>query len=171
MIPAEGGRIPELEQYIAPHLTEMAPMGLPYTIRVDEEFHKNPQPTIYDVQVAVDDPLRSKAIPLLTNATYGIHALNEIRDLDARLVTLIGAVANSKAKHSFFNSLSQDPVPYMRDWLSSQKRDLEVIMGEAPRGGGEDAASDEWRRGGKDSVWATSNARESVTTMLTRGMR
>jgi SWI/SNF-related matrix-associated actin-dependent regulator of chromatin subfamily D len=39
-------------------------------------------------------------------------------------------------------------------------------MGEAARGGGEDASSEEWRRGGSTSVWGTENVRESVNLLL-----
>jgi SWI/SNF-related matrix-associated actin-dependent regulator of chromatin subfamily D len=50
--------------------------------------------------------------------------------------------------------------------MSSQRRDLEVLMGEAARGGGEDASGEEWRRGGPTSVWGTENVRESVNLLL-----
>nr|XP_036584304.1 SWI/SNF and RSC complexes subunit ssr3 [Colletotrichum truncatum]KAF6793693.1 SWI/SNF and RSC complexes subunit ssr3 [Colletotrichum truncatum] len=163
----EVGMIPNLNDYIQPHLRPQPPVNLPYTVRVDEEFHKDPQPTIYDVRVAVDDPLRSKLLPFMTNPAYAT-ALKEVALMDEQLATVVSAIASSKAKHSFFTSLSQDPTNFVRNWISSQKRDLEVIMGEATRGGGEDATGDDWRRGGKDSVWASSNARESVSVMLAK---
>lgn len=97
-----------------------------------------------------------------------VNMLNQVRGLDDQLAVMIQAVAESKAKHSFLESLSKDPANFVRNWLSSQKRDLEVIMGEASRGGGEDAAGDVWRKGGKNSVWATQNAQESVQFMFTR---
>lgn len=161
------GSLPNLAAYIEPHLSPLVPVALPYTIRVDEEFHKDPQPTVYDVQVAVEDPLRAKLLAMVNNPTYG-SSLREIQELDRDLATLVLAISSSKAKHSFLTSLSDDPVTYLKNWLSSQKRDLEVIMGEATRGGGEDATGDEWRRGGKDSVWATAHARESVQVMLAK---
>ena len=43
---------------------------------------------------------------------------------------------------------------------------MEVIAGEAARGGGEDATGDEWRRGGKGSIWASENVKESVNLMV-----
>jgi SWI/SNF-related matrix-associated actin-dependent regulator of chromatin subfamily D len=55
--------------------------------------------------------------------------------------------------------------------MSSQKRDLEVLMGEATRGGGEDASGEEWRRGGPASVWGTENVRESVNLLLSARSR
>jgi len=92
------------------------------------------------------------------------------------------AVAHSKAKHAFLSGMARDPVGFVKGWLSSQKRDLDIILGEANRagrdgvtgglgaGGGEEAvtAGDEWRRGGKESVWASQNARESVNVLLAK---
>ncbi|KAG7101722.1 SWI/SNF and RSC complexes subunit ssr3 like protein [Verticillium longisporum] len=145
------GAIPNLGEYVDRFLEPLPPVSLPYTIRVDEAFHRNPQPTVYDVQVAVDDSFRSTTLPFVASPTYG-NALKEIMALDDQLITLVGAVANSKAKHSFFMSLGNDPAVFLQDWFSSQKRDLEIIVGEATRGGGEDASGEEWRRGGKDSL-------------------
>lgn len=163
----ETGSIPALLEYIGPHLRPLPPVKLVYTVRVDEEFHKDPQPTIYDVRVAVGDTLQARLTQFFQDPQY-VNMLNQVRGLDDQLAVMIQAIADSKAKHSFFESLSKDPANFVRNWLSSQKRDLEVIMGEASRGGGEDAAGDEWRKGGKSSVWATQNARESVQFMFTR---
>jgi SWI/SNF-related matrix-associated actin-dependent regulator of chromatin subfamily D len=96
--------------------------------------------------------------------------LKEAAALDDQLATIVQAVHVSKAKHSFLTSLSEDPATFVNNWLSSQKRDLDIVMGEAMRGGGEDASGDEWRKGGKESVWATSNAKESVSVMLAKAV-
>lgn len=162
--------ISDLDRFINAHLQPLDPVRLPYTIRVDEEFHKDPQPTIYDIEVAVDEPLRAKTLPFIMNPAYG-DDLREIMALDEHLALLVEAISASKAKHTFLTSLAQNPVIFMKDWLSSQQRDLEVIMGEAPRGVSDDVTTDTWRRGGPDSVWASSNARESVNLMLARPSR
>jgi hypothetical protein len=164
------GYIPMLGEYIVPHLMPLPPVALPYTIRIDKEFHDNPQPTIYDVQVAVENPLRARMISFITDPTYG-GMLKEVATLDDQLAKVMQAVSMSKAKHSFFTSLGADPVNFLRNWLSSQTRDLEVINGEGTRGGGEDATGDEWRQGGKDSVWSTQNARESINVMLSKQLQ
>lgn len=167
VIPRELGLIPELLNYIIPHLRPLSKVELPYTVRVDEEFHKSPQATIYDVRVPVNEPIQARLNQFLQDPQYATM-LQQVRGLDEQLAVMIQAVADSKAKHAFLKSLSRDPTNFVRSWLSSQKRDLEVINGEAPRGGGEDASGDEWRKGGKNSVWATQNARESVQFMIRR---
>jgi len=79
---------------------------------------------------------------------------------------LIQAIGMSRSKHTFFTNMSQDVPSFVRHWPSTQKRDLEVIMGEATRRRGEDAAGDELRRGGRNSAWATQNAKDSIDAML-----
>ncbi|PNY23660.1 SWI/SNF and RSC complexes subunit ssr3 [Tolypocladium capitatum] len=161
------GYIPMLNEYVTQHLRPLSPISLPYTIRVDEDFHRDPLPTVYDVQVSVDDPLRAELQPLINNTQYATM-LKDVTGLDEQLARLVQAIAVSKAKHSFFTSLSESPATFVRNWLSSQKRDLEIIMGEASRGGGEAAYGDEWRKGGASGVWATQNARESVNVLLSK---
>lgn len=159
------GYIPVLPEVVIQYMTSLPPVKLPYTIRVDKEFHEDPQPTIYDIRVQVDDPLRAALTSYLTDPTYA-HNLREIATLNDHLALLVQKVTNSKSKHTFFDSLSKNPTEFIAKWLSSQKRDLEVIAGEATRGGGEDASGDEWRRGGKNSIWGSENVRESVNLIV-----
>lgn len=106
-------------------------------------------------------------LAFLNNAGYA-SMLKEVASLDDQLALIMQAVHKSKAKHVFLKSLSEDPATFVRNWLSSQKRDLDIIMGESMRGGGENVTGDEWRQGGKDSVWNTINARESVNVLLSK---
>ncbi|KAF2258164.1 SWI-SNF complex subunit [Lojkania enalia] len=166
---------PSLPQHLKLHLTALPPVQLSYTIRVDKDYISPPpdsgippsQPTIYDVQIQLDDPLQPLVYDLL-RPKNSIETLQHIHNIDEQIVLLMGAISQSKAKHAFFTSMAKDPVAFVKRWLSSQKRDLEVILGEASRGGGEDASGEEWRRGGPDSVWGSETARESVALWLAR---
>jgi SWI/SNF-related matrix-associated actin-dependent regulator of chromatin subfamily D len=166
---------PNLPQLIKPHLTTLPPIQLQYTIRVDKDYNSPAadsgkaasEPTIYDVQVALEDPMQPLFQDILRRPD-SIQTLQEIQKIDEQLVLLMGAIGQSKAKHAFFTSMSKDPVAFMKRWLSSQKRDLEVLLGEATRGGGEDASGEEWRRGGEDGVWGSDVAKESVALWLAR---
>ena len=146
-------------------MTSLPPIKLPYTIRVDKEFHDNPEPTIYDIRVQVDDPIRDVLSSYLTNPEYAAN-LREIVNLNDHQALIIQKISNSKSKHMFFDSLSRSPTEFIAKWLSSQKRDLEIIAGEAMRGGGEDAKGDEWRRGGNSGIWGSENVRESVSLIV-----
>lgn len=165
---------PNLPQLIKPHLTILPPIQLQYTIRVDKDYiapgdsdKKPSEPTVYDVQVALEDPMQPLFQDILRRPD-SIQTLQEIQKLDEQLVLLMGAIGQSKAKHAFFTSMAKDPVAFFKRWLSSQKRDLEVLLGEATRGGGEDVSSEEWRRGGAEGVWGSDVAKESVALWLAR---
>lgn len=159
--------MPLLNDYVAHHLGPLDPINLQYTVRVDEEFHKDPQPTVYDIQVLVDDPLQNSLQPFLNNPQFATM-LKEVNLLDDQLARVVQAIAVSKSKHTFLTSLSEDPANFVRSWLSSQKRDLDTVMGDTVRINTEAISSPEWRRGGGNSVWATDNARESVNVLLSK---
>ncbi|KAL4933665.1 uncharacterized protein BDV17DRAFT_278839 [Aspergillus undulatus] len=158
---------PQIPESIGQHTSPLDPIKLPYTIRIDEDFHKDPTPTVYDIQVAVEDPLRSKMLSLTQNPQY-TAGMRQITQLDDQVALIIQALTHSRAKHSFFTALSKDPATFVRRWINSQRRDLETILGEAGRGGGEDGSGAEFRRGGEESVWDTVVAHEAVRYMLAK---
>ena len=104
---------------------------------------------------------------MTTNKAYS-QTLRQIAQLDDSLALVIQAVAHSKAKHNFYSAMAKDPANFIKRWLSSQQRDLEVIVGEASRGGGEDGSGPEFHRGGDAGVWNTPVVREAVRYMLAR---
>ena len=150
---------------IIPHITPLPPLRLPYTIRVDPEYHASPVPTVYDILVSERDPLCAQMQAVIHEPKYAT-TLQEITKLDNHLATIVQGINNSKAKHAFYTSMSKDPATFIRRWTSSQKRDLDIILGEATRGGGEDGMAGEFRRGGKEGVWGSETAREAVELML-----
>ncbi|PYH88532.1 hypothetical protein BO71DRAFT_391375 [Aspergillus ellipticus CBS 707.79] len=158
---------PQIPESIGPHTSPIDPIRLPYTIRVDEDYHKDPTPTVYDIQVALEDPLRSKMLALTQNPQY-TASMRQISTLDDQVALIVQALTHSRARHSFYTALSKDPATFVRRWINSQRRDLETILGEATRGGGEDGSGPEFRRGGTDGVWDTPVAREAVRYMLAK---
>ncbi|KAI9761544.1 MAG: hypothetical protein M4579_000935 [Chaenotheca gracillima] len=174
------------------HLLPLPPIRLPYTIRVDPAFqsnessqiatptatnqsHRTPEPTIYDIRVPLDDPLRARMSALISlnssmNPSY-TATLRNIAQHDDNLAMIVQAITHSKAKHGFFTAMSKDPAGFVKRWTSSQRRDLEVILGESTAAGAEEGAgqTEEWRRGGDTGVWGAIGVRESVGLLLARG--
>lgn len=143
------------------------PIQLNYTIRVDKDFHAGDKPapaTIYDIPVAIENSIKEQLSSYLNPRTH-THALQSIADTDDRLALVIQRMNHTKAKHGFFTSMSKDPATFLRRWISSQKRDLDVIMG-AGAWGEEDWQGAEWRRGGPDGPWGTEGAWEGVGSFL-----
>lgn len=159
---------PHIPDSIGPHTSPLDPIKLPYTIRIDEAFQKNPVPTVYDIRVAVEDRLRTRMLALTQNPQY-TTGLRQITLLDEQLALIIQTLTHSRARHAFYGALSKDPATFLRRWLSSQRRDLETILGDASRGGGDgDGSGPEFGRGGKNGVWDTPVAREAVRYMLAK---
>ncbi|KAJ5130748.1 uncharacterized protein N7515_006787 [Penicillium bovifimosum] len=158
---------PQIPESVGPHTSPMEPIKLPYTIRVDEEFHADAKPTVYDIQVAVEDPLRTKMMALTQNPAY-TASLRQISSLDEQVALIVQALTHSRARHSFYTALSKDPANFVRRWINSQRRDLETILGEATRGGGEDGSGPEFQYGGLDGPWDSDVAKEAVRYMLAK---
>lgn len=175
-------------------MSPLPPIQLKYTIRVDKAYisgTKNPdspsaflndeeeearadlkpsQPTVYDIRVPLPNPLSHQLTRFHTSKTH-LNDLQTIVKIDDDLALLVQKIHQTNAKRKFYNSLAKDPTTFVKRWISSQQRDLEVILAEATRGGGEDATNEEFRRGGKDGVWGTELARESVGLWLARNQK
>ncbi|KAF2840185.1 hypothetical protein M501DRAFT_1002487 [Patellaria atrata CBS 101060] len=161
---------PYLPDAVLPHLTALPPLTLSYTIRVDKDYitmQPHPPATIYDIRVPATDPLRTLYLQQTHSPIY-LSTLQTISTLDTQLAEAVQAIHDAKAKHAFFSSMARDPVGFVRRWTSSQRRDMEVILGEAVRGVGEEGTSEEWRRGGDAGVWGGEQAREGVGLWLAR---
>ena len=147
-----------------PHLHPLTPVRLHYTIRVDEAYISSPEPTIYDVKITVDDPLRAKAVAFSQNPTTTAN-LRQIAQLDDQLAVLIQAIQHHKAKHTFYKNFAKDPVAFIKKWYASQQHDLSVLLGEAEKG---DVAGLEFAKGGKDGVWGSDVVNEAVRYRLAK---
>jgi SWI/SNF-related matrix-associated actin-dependent regulator of chromatin subfamily D len=155
---------PQAAERIIPHLLPLEPIRLRYTIRLDKDFHEKqdtPIPTIYDVKVLTEDPLRALYLKMTQNPEH-INTLQQIKKIDDELAVIIQAIHHHKARWDFFKACEKDPINFMKNWLSSQKRDLSIIMGEADRG---DVAGMEFA--GSD-VWNSEAVREAVRYRLAR---
>ncbi|WEW55014.1 SWI/SNF and RSC complex subunit Ssr3 [Emydomyces testavorans] len=158
---------PTIPDLIGPHCSPLPPIKIPFTIRVDKEFHTNPTPAIYDIRVAVDDPLRNKMLQVITSSDFPTM-LRQVSSLDDQLALIVQALHHSKAKHSFYTNLSQDPVTFIKRWILSQRRDLDTILGESTRVGRADSDAPEFRRGGSNGAWGTPVAKEAVRYLLAK---
>lgn len=55
--------------------------------------------------------------------------------------------------------------------MGSQKRDLEVVLGEGRMEGDIGGLGGEWRRGGEGGVWGTEQVREGVGLLVQKAGR
>lgn len=113
-----------LPNIVDPHLTPLDPIVIDYTIRVDTSVHVSTM--AYDIEVDVEDPnTKNKMSSFLLMKTSP-----EITKLDDQIISTVQQINHSKLKRDFMRSFAKDPVEFMNQWVSSQSRDLEVIMGD-----------------------------------------
>ncbi|WPG99970.1 Hypothetical protein R9X50_00279400 [Acrodontium crateriforme] len=176
---------PFVPDLLHPHLLPLPPIQLKYTIRVDKSYIKgstdsNPSiqpsaPTIYDLRVPLPNPLVHELSRFHTSKSH-MSDLQNIVKIDDDLALLVQKIHQTNAKRKFYENLAKDPTSFIKRWISSQQRDLEVVLAEGMRGGGEDAnglggTGEEWRRGGDQGVWGSQLAKESVGLWLARNTK
>lgn len=122
---------PQIPEVTLSHILPAESITIRYQIRTDVAMNMSQE--VYDVQVNVDDPIRMHMHAVI-NMPGQAAALQEIARCDEQIAVLVQAVAHSKAKHDFWEAFAEDPAAFINRWVSSQKRDLDTIMGEAPTG-------------------------------------
>ncbi|KAK5134577.1 hypothetical protein LTR08_006363 [Meristemomyces frigidus] len=175
---------PYVPDLLHPHLLPLPPIQLDYTIRVDKSYIKGSSdtrpsaPTIYDLRVPLPNPLMHQLTRFHTSKSH-LTALQSIVKTDDDLALLVQKIHQTNAKRKFYDNLSKDPANFVKRWISSQQRDLEVVLAEATRGGGagdgvggEGGAGPEvWRKGGEEGIWGSKMAKESVGLWLARNTK
>ena len=124
-------------------------------------------PTVYDIRVPLPNLLLAQLKKFQTSKTH-INDLETIIRTDNDLAVIVQKIHHTNAKRKFYENLAKDPASFIKRWMASQERDLEVILAEATRGGGDDAPGEPFRKGGKDGLWGSQLARESVGLWLAR---
>lgn len=81
-------------------------------------------PEAFDLQVAVEDPLREqyKAVSI-----GNPNILREISILDRKIAAVVQSVHATKLKLDFMRGFESDPVGFINKWVESQTRDLQVF--------------------------------------------
>ncbi|KAK4543175.1 hypothetical protein LTR36_005725 [Oleoguttula mirabilis] len=183
---------PYVPDLLHPHLHPLPPIQLHYTIRVDKAYIKgsdNPTttitqpsaPTVYDLRIPLPNPLMHQLTRFHTSKSH-LATLQTLVKTDDDLALLAQHIHATNAKRKFHDNLAKDPASFVKRWISSQQRDLEVVLAEATRGGGGAAAGGEdgqaagsvgegFRRGGAEGVWGGKGARESVGLWLARNSK
>lgn len=84
---------------------------------------------VYDVSLPLDDPLRSRIASHLQSLARS-PATKQIRDLDQTLLQTTQKLADAQAKRDFLAAFALDPHTFIRKWLDSQARDLDLLLGD-----------------------------------------
>nr|XP_049695483.1 brahma-associated protein of 60 kDa isoform X2 [Helicoverpa armigera] len=108
------------------------PIVINHVIAV-EPPHDTKQTACYDIDVEVDDTLKTQ----MNNFLLSTANQQEIQGLDSKIHETVDTINQLKTNREFFLSFSMDPQQFIQKWLVSQSRDLKS-MGGAGAGGAEE---------------------------------
>ncbi|KAI9138018.1 hypothetical protein BKA69DRAFT_1177715 [Paraphysoderma sedebokerense] len=131
---------PQIPDMVTRFLCPPDPICIAYTIRTDKPFSLSK--TAYDVEVEIDDVgSRSK----YSNFVAGVGYSKEIAVVDEKLTTLLTNLHNHRLKHSFLSTFASSPAEFINQYIASQSRDLEIIVGDKRINKEEVRRSDFWK--------------------------
>ncbi|KAJ3334322.1 SWI SNF, matrix associated, actin dependent regulator of chromatin, sub d, member 3 [Blyttiomyces sp. JEL0837] len=103
------------------------PVKIEYTIKLDKDA-TNPE-TAYDIPIDIEDPESSRVSRILNGGDVGMQ--RQILEIDEMISELVAGVHEAKLKREFMVNFARDPVNFVKKWVASQSRDLEVILGDS----------------------------------------
>ena len=114
-------------------LLPLDPLVLYYTVRTDKTYHVGS--TAYDIEVEVDDQTSRnlKLAAIAPNAAIN----NEIKACDEQIASLVHSIYQCKLRRDFMNGFVADPIGFINQWLTSQDRDLQLVIGDTTVNGEE----------------------------------
>ncbi|KAI9638968.1 putative chromatin remodeling-related protein [Dioszegia hungarica] len=127
ILPANVDSIPfhQLPEHVTRFLSHPEPVIIPYTIRVDRDFHFHQK--CFDIPIELEDPVKSKMSSLLTS--FDGEEGKEIVKLEDKVAEMLYFTRDLKQKRDFLESFSTNPQAFIQNWLAVQARDLDQMLG------------------------------------------
>jgi SWI/SNF-related matrix-associated actin-dependent regulator of chromatin subfamily D len=121
----------KLPEMVNRYLMSPEPIVLHYSI--DPSVPPPERPTAWDVEIRTEDvSLKQKMTAMLTNTKESVA---ELAKLDEQISMLSQSLHNAHLKRTFLTSFAEDPAKFIQQWLESQSRDLETVLGCGPSDG------------------------------------
>ncbi|XP_069760793.1 SWI/SNF-related matrix-associated actin-dependent regulator of chromatin subfamily D member 2-like isoform X2 [Narcine bancroftii] len=111
----------EIPMKLAGLLQHPDPIIINHMISVDPSDQK--KTACYDIDVEVDDPLKSQMSNFLLSTTNQ----QEIAVLDLKIHDTIESINQLKIQRDFMLSFSNHPQEFIQDWIKSQCRDYKIM--------------------------------------------
>ncbi|KAG1714700.1 Brahma-associated protein [Nymphon striatum] len=111
----------EIPQRLHPLLHPPDPIVISHTIS-SIEGQEQKKTSCYDIDVEVDDTLRSQMNSFLVSTSQ-----QEIQVLDNKIHETVETINSWKTNREFFLSFAKDPQQFIQRWLISQTRDLKTM--------------------------------------------
>ncbi|TIB84159.1 hypothetical protein E3Q10_02142 [Wallemia mellicola] len=117
----------QLPEVVQKFLLPVDPVVLEYNIMVDKEqtFAEH----AYDIEVDVEDPIKQKMNNTISTYMPNHELSQKISQLDEEISQSAVAVRNAVIKRDFLDEFSKDSAAFIKNWINSQSRDLDLILG------------------------------------------
>ncbi|XP_014252802.1 brahma-associated protein of 60 kDa isoform X6 [Cimex lectularius] len=113
----------EIPQRLNPLLHPPDPIVINHTIRYSVEGTEQKQTACYDIDVEVDDTLKTQ----MNNFLLSTASQQEIQGLDNKIHETVETINQLKTNREFFLSFAKDPQQFINKWIVSQTRDLKTM--------------------------------------------
>ncbi|XP_034102084.1 brahma-associated protein of 60 kDa [Drosophila sulfurigaster albostrigata] len=110
----------EIPQRLNPLLHPPDPIVINHFI---ESGAENKQTACYDIDVEVDDTLKTQ----MSNFLSSTASQQEIQGLDMKIHETVDTINQMKTNREFFLSFAKDPQMFIHRWIISQTRDLKLM--------------------------------------------
>ncbi|KAI6012847.1 SWI/SNF complex 60 kDa subunit [Pisolithus microcarpus] len=121
----------QLPELINRYLMPADPVILHYTINPMVPPPERPQ--AWDIEVKMEDTSLKNRMATTVQATK--DSTQDLGKLDDEIALLTQSLHNAHTKRIFLQSFAEDPTKFIQNWLESQSRDLESILGSGPSEG------------------------------------
>ncbi|ORY45990.1 hypothetical protein BCR33DRAFT_716000 [Rhizoclosmatium globosum] len=116
-----------LPDHLNAHFFPLDPITLDYTIKLDKPLTTSS--VGYDIDVEVDSPIKANILSIVGGGDPTPY--KEISAIDDEITKLVQKVTQCKHKREFMLSYAKDPVGFLNQWVASQTRDLETVLGDS----------------------------------------
>ncbi|KAI6143230.1 SWI/SNF complex 60 kDa subunit [Pisolithus tinctorius] len=121
----------QLPELVNRYLIPPDPVILHYTINPMVPPPERPQ--AWDIEVKMEDTSLKSRMAVMVQATK--DSTQDLSKLDDEIALLTQSLHNAHTKRVFLQSFAEDPTKFIQNWLESQSRDLESILGSGPSEG------------------------------------
>jgi len=117
-------RFADIPGRLHPLLTPPDPIAIHHRISCDPNESTRNKTTCYDIEVEIDDPLKSLQNKfLLDTANQG-----EIQQQDKKILQNIDMIKDLRVARDFYLGFANNPQAFITDWIASQSKDLKGMQ-------------------------------------------
>ncbi|ORY77656.1 hypothetical protein BCR35DRAFT_305438 [Leucosporidium creatinivorum] len=157
-----------LPEYVNRFLAPSAPVVIEHTVRVDTDAGAKNH-IAFDLELTVEDPARAEMERVSHILNTPSEKMKEIMALDEKIALDALSARTSYLKRTFLTSFASSPTTFLQKWVSSQSRDLDLILGGDRASQSSIGGGSTWREEVRHAdVWEGEWVREGASVLSMR---